>query len=606
MNSQKTETIHVKGKKNLVSSLNLYLNNKNFADVCFIINNERIYAHKLMLASRSPYFSNLILSNCKDNSNLEIEIEDSSSKVFLGVLEYMYTDQVQVSMENIWEIYKAATIYELLDLVTCCNDFLVQRISFENVLFILKTSELNENSLVFEHCYSFLERNVKNFNLKNLEEAEKKIQEMKKEKMNPPKNYFENSSTLSEQTQTLQPWNSNQNGPPPTAFPTPESISAFPSFFKPKTNKKETTVEPKKSTLQRRLSVVSDPSVSGILKIEFLNLGIFLQILISCTTKLLSSERSSLFMYDKNTDELISQVSNGDTTTQLERTEMKDESMRNVICSPILDKENKILGIIEILLQPSKEFTNENESHLRSISALFSIVFEEMEKEKKQIEMNQSGQSTTTNHSLRKRSLFDLNFLSEEDFNLSEILESRSSVDFKLPSEENMDTSFQNLMRSYSIESRNSSLDSLQQYQFGGQSTLIPSSSGSGGGSVPTLNSMIPNQVDSKRDQFNLIQNSRMLKDTSDTDAFLIQQDQYGEMMNQESVVQGNSGGRGNQKLTFVSEEFQIPSNGEEGVTENHKKRKNIDNLPFMHFRIPRYELQFIQFDAEGVKKKKK
>jgi hypothetical protein len=267
--SQKTETIHVKGKKNLVSSLNVYLNNKNFADVCFIINNERIYAHKLMLASRSPYFSNLILSNCKDNSNLEIEIEDSSSKVFLGVLEYMYTDQLQLSMENVWEIYKAANIYELFDLVSCCNDFLLQRISIENVLSVLKMSELNENSLIFEHCYSFLERNIKNFNLNNLEEAEKKIKEMKNEKMNAPKNYFENSSTLSEQTQTLQPWNSNQGGPPPTAFPTPESISAFPSFFKPKTNKKDSIMDQKKSSLQRRLSVVSDPSVSGILKIDF-------------------------------------------------------------------------------------------------------------------------------------------------------------------------------------------------------------------------------------------------------------------------------------------------------------------------------------------------
>jgi hypothetical protein len=298
-------------------------------------------------------------------------------------------------------------------------------------------------------------------------------------------------------------------------------------------------------------------------------------------------------MYDKNTDELISQVSNGDTTTSLESSRSDSKDDRNVICSPILDKENKVLGIIEILLQTSKEFTNENESHLRSISALFSIVFEEMEKEKKQ-EMNQSGQSNPTNHSLRKRSLFDLNFLSEEDFNLSEILESRNSVDFKLPSEENMDTSFQNLMRSYSIESRNSSLD-LQQYQFG--QSLIPSSSSVGNVNLPPSS----NQDSIKRDQFNLNQNSRMLKDTSDPDAFLIQQDQYGEFMNQD-VSQSGRNNNGGQKLTFVSEEFQLPSNG----SENQKKRKNIDNLPFMHFRIPRYELQFIQFDAGGVKKKKK
>ena len=206
-------------------------------------------------------------------------------------------------------------------------------------------------------------------------------------------------------------------------------------------------------------------------------------------------------MFDKISDELVSQVANGTSERKYSNDiALKDETTRNVICSPILDKENKIIGVIEILHSSTKEFTLENETHLRTISALFSIVFEEKERELRELEENEledeedeeafqrkslteqqqilsertssSGSNSSLKHQ-RKRSLFDLNYLSEEDFNISEILESRNSTDFKLPNEENMDTSFQNLLRSYSIERRNSELNNYQFGEISSSSNLV-------------------------------------------------------------------------------------------------------------------------------------
>ena len=266
------ELIKVKGNKNLGNSLSNYLNDKTFADVCFIIENEQIYAHKLILSSRSPYFSKLIKANCKDNSTLEIEIEDSAPKIFLGILEYMYTDELKLSIQNVWEIYKAANFYELFDLVTSCQDFIKKKIQIDTVSIILKNSQIIENTILVTCCYEFIEKNIKNIDLKKIEkfnEIEKKIKEFKeKQQLQQQKrkttktNYFENT-TLSEQTQTIQPWNST--GLPPTAFPAPESISAFPSFFNQQKNEQSTNspLEIKKGSLHRRLSIVSDPSAAG-------------------------------------------------------------------------------------------------------------------------------------------------------------------------------------------------------------------------------------------------------------------------------------------------------------------------------------------------------
>ena len=157
--------------------------------------------------------------------------------------------------------------------------FYKKKIQIDTVSIILKNSQIIENTILVTCCYEFIEKNIKNIDLKTIEnfnEIEKKIKEFKEKQQlqqqqkrkttkttkTTKTNYFENT-TLSEQTQTIQPWNST--GLPPTAFPAPESISAFPSFFNQQKNEQSTNspLEIKKGSLHRRLSIVSDPSAAG-------------------------------------------------------------------------------------------------------------------------------------------------------------------------------------------------------------------------------------------------------------------------------------------------------------------------------------------------------
>ncbi|KAF6028325.1 hypothetical protein EB796_013376 [Bugula neritina] len=66
-----------------------YVNSPEHADVCFLVENETFYAHKIVLSSASSTFKNMF-ANFKNVSMPKIEIRDMDYQVFEGVMRYVY------------------------------------------------------------------------------------------------------------------------------------------------------------------------------------------------------------------------------------------------------------------------------------------------------------------------------------------------------------------------------------------------------------------------------------------------------------------------------------------------------------------------------------
>ena len=62
------------------------VNNKKFSDVKFLVGDEIIYGHKLILALGSPVFENAFFGELKENQN-EIEILDLPPVGFLKMIK---------------------------------------------------------------------------------------------------------------------------------------------------------------------------------------------------------------------------------------------------------------------------------------------------------------------------------------------------------------------------------------------------------------------------------------------------------------------------------------------------------------------------------------
>jgi hypothetical protein len=97
------------------------VNDEEFSDVTFMIENGPIYAHRAILSQRSEHFAAMFRSGMRESSERVIPIPAISRQAFLLLLEYLYTDSVKVEVEHAIELYTAADLYHLDRLRDMCR-----------------------------------------------------------------------------------------------------------------------------------------------------------------------------------------------------------------------------------------------------------------------------------------------------------------------------------------------------------------------------------------------------------------------------------------------------------------------------------------------------
>mmetsp|Transcript_11532 Transcript_11532/g.33145 ORF Transcript_11532/g.33145 Transcript_11532/m.33145 type:complete len:629 (-) Transcript_11532:81-1967(-) len=146
----------------LVSDFQRLLNQPDMSDVVFIVEGQEVHAHKAILAIRSEYFRILLFNGMRESlqssqasvaaggeSSINgagaatgaIDIQDVSHEVFLKVLEFIYTDNIQnVSMELGIHLLIASEHFLLDRLKSLCEDVIRREINPDNVIGILLAS----------------------------------------------------------------------------------------------------------------------------------------------------------------------------------------------------------------------------------------------------------------------------------------------------------------------------------------------------------------------------------------------------------------------------------------------------------------------------------
>jgi hypothetical protein len=89
----------------------------SFHDVCFVVEQERIPAHRSHLSARCEYFRSMFSHGFQEGGGGEISIEDTSSAAFKALLKYLYTDDLEVDDDAV-----------LFDLAKLCDQYQVERL----------------------------------------------------------------------------------------------------------------------------------------------------------------------------------------------------------------------------------------------------------------------------------------------------------------------------------------------------------------------------------------------------------------------------------------------------------------------------------------------
>ena len=91
----------------LVTDLKQLVNSELLSDVTFVVEGQEVPAHKV-LCLRCPYFRALLTGDMRESLMDRIAINDVRKDIFLRLLEYLYTDDVEVDLDMAMELFQAA------------------------------------------------------------------------------------------------------------------------------------------------------------------------------------------------------------------------------------------------------------------------------------------------------------------------------------------------------------------------------------------------------------------------------------------------------------------------------------------------------------------
>jgi len=116
-------------------------NNIFLSDVLFIVDDKKIYAHRIILASRCEYFASLYNSGMKDALLAEVVINDFSYEAFAEFIKYIYSGTCLITGTEIAsELMYIGDYYKMDQLKALSEYFLSKSLTVENVCSILEIS----------------------------------------------------------------------------------------------------------------------------------------------------------------------------------------------------------------------------------------------------------------------------------------------------------------------------------------------------------------------------------------------------------------------------------------------------------------------------------
>ncbi|TNN32882.1 Kelch-like protein 40b [Liparis tanakae] len=122
----------------LQDGLSDLLENDKLVDCVLKIKDKEFPCHRLVLCACSAYFRSIFLSDLEESKKREIVLEDVEPGVMGLILKYLYTSKINVTEQNVQDIFAVANVYQIPSIFTVCVSFLQKRLSLSNCLAIFR------------------------------------------------------------------------------------------------------------------------------------------------------------------------------------------------------------------------------------------------------------------------------------------------------------------------------------------------------------------------------------------------------------------------------------------------------------------------------------
>ncbi len=169
INKNNTNSKHAIVGKELLSMVN----NQELSDIQFKIENKIIYAHRVILVTRSPYFRSMLLGKMSESNKDIITIPKISCKIFNDIMIFIYSGNVDITCENVFELLESSELFCLTQLKEQVRIYLTASITTQTVIHILIVSNVFSIKPLLEKCITHVINNYDDFEEEDLQLLEK-------------------------------------------------------------------------------------------------------------------------------------------------------------------------------------------------------------------------------------------------------------------------------------------------------------------------------------------------------------------------------------------------------------------------------------------------
>lgn len=139
----------------LPDSIRSAFDDRNTSDLTIVVDDKPIHVHKAILKIRCHHFRTMFQEPWRENSESCLVIDQFSYPVYRAFLEYLYTDDVQLPLEEAVELIDLATAYCESYLKKLCEQIIKQGITTENAASLYSAAIKYEAKELEDFCFKF-------------------------------------------------------------------------------------------------------------------------------------------------------------------------------------------------------------------------------------------------------------------------------------------------------------------------------------------------------------------------------------------------------------------------------------------------------------------
>ncbi|XP_073676575.1 kelch-like protein 3 isoform X2 [Garra rufa] len=127
-------------------------------DVLLVAGEVEVPAHRVVLASCSPYFCAMFTGDMSESKAHHVEIRDVDGQTLLKLVDYIYSAEIEVSEDNVQVLLPAASLLQLMDVRQVCCDFLQTQLHPTNCLGIRAFADLHACTGLLSQAHAYAEQ----------------------------------------------------------------------------------------------------------------------------------------------------------------------------------------------------------------------------------------------------------------------------------------------------------------------------------------------------------------------------------------------------------------------------------------------------------------